>query len=426
MCLEHGSFCQAHVKIGMDMGRKPAIKELPLLVERILLEYTDEDKDHSLSVTEIRKKLMEVYGVDVVDDSVRGALDALEKYYARDELAVPYELQVETLPTREKDSRDSHELREETPGGDSRDTASVKVAPNKKKLYYIGSRYIERSTLEHVVGLVRQSPLAEDSKAVVDELLAMRSCYERKALKPEDTPSEGAAESRGRKLESVLYDTGEIEKVIRHNNEDEGQKKQVLDFKYMVWKEQEENGQKTYKEVAELRENMVPYLVSRDEGYLYLYCRQLRTTLNRFSLIRIEKISELVVKELEDGRNWPKNYEKWREEAKKQAMTAINRMPSSNIVRVTLKCHDKATEKYVYDNFGRNPGFERDPSSDGVYHFDVSFDGMKIWVLKHVQHYEVIDPPELREAIINELKENCYGLKLVEEKPPSAKEGSKA
>ena len=55
-------------------------KNLPLFIERILLEHTDED--HAIGVTAISKELLRLYGINTSTDTVRKTLKSMADGYS--------------------------------------------------------------------------------------------------------------------------------------------------------------------------------------------------------------------------------------------------------------------------------------------------------------------------------------------------------
>lgn len=383
------------------MGRKPAVKGLPLYVERILLEFTDEGEGHTLSVAEIKNCLNELYDISVDAASIRDTITALKDFYdskanktALEHLHKRYckDANVEHTFGQTKSLDTVYELEEAGLQDDDRAIKAAGIsAKNSKKLYHLVNEKLELGSLKHIIALLNRASHAGNTKNLVDDLLATRSYYERISLRKDAIKVTDGQESVGLKLQTTLFNIEVIESAIRQHH--------LIDFSYR-------GGDSNYID-------MVPYHVDLDDGYYYLYCKKLGNRKKDLLSMRVDEIDNLKVKELEDARRWPGNYEAMQEKARIWLRGSINRMPPNKdkkLVLVTLRCHSKADEKYVLDNFGDKEEFRKLGESD--YQFKASFDGMKYWVLKHVSSYEVVKPLELREAIINEIKNNCYGLKV--------------
>lgn len=388
------------------MSNKKAIKAISSYIERILVEYTD--KEHTLSVTDICRKLRQLYGIDKSDDYVRECLDALDQFYKTD---AAYKVM----------HTENYKDNEITIGIEAPEQISIHPnyvmhcnqsgnGRNSKKRYYVTHSRIHKRELRHMISLLCDTSATSSSKAFIQKLVADRSYAERKELTRHIDTSEDKT-SEAQLLEQVLSSVEFINDVI----DTADQKRELLSFRYLSHKTMNDHrttlARPSLKETIETTYvDMVPYWVAFEDGFYYLYCKKLGYTDKVFVVIRIDRIKPgtLQKAQLKDKRRWPKAYSERQHQAQEQARASVQRIPDERIIHVTLRCHDNNEKKYIIESFSNKREFAM--TSANEFSFYVSFDGMKYWALKHVRSCEVVSPKNLRRAIIDKIEHNHYGI----------------
>lgn len=143
-----------------------------------------------------------------------------------------------------------------------------------------------------------------------------------------------------------------------------------------------------------------PYaMVASNDGY-YLFCTTERHT--NISIYRIDKIKDIDITDEKiipppDDFNPPKYIDE------------SVFMYSSKRVEARIKC-DNSMIGHVIDKFGKNVRLY--DNEDGTFTVTVTgaFDGLKIWATHYLTGCEIIAPKELRDSVIDMIKQNRYGV----------------
>lgn len=362
---------------------------VPVLVERVLLEYSD--AGHDLSVTDIRKHLEEDYGVSCAPKGklIQNSLEGLAAKYK------------------------GHELMDlDIAKGESR---------NSKWRVKLDSRDFDREEIAYLISLCYSSH-AGQNRRLVEKLVSLLSESERKGL---TDPYEKAVAGQKKSLAETLYEVGIAQEAIDYNvglfTEDEDgnmpphEDGRTVNFRYPSNKDSE-SGFIEYCGLFPLRVKIV-------DGYCYLACARPKKN-NGNSMrpgimpIRLDLTENLEWETLIGP--FPENYMDCRYQADRFLSNGVDRMfPHSEkeIALVTIKIKGeekrvKQAERYVKARFSDNEEFtELHHEADGFpkYRFMVFGDGFKLWVLKWLDCIEVQRPDSLRQDIMGLIESNAYG-----------------
>lgn len=400
----------------------PYRKDLPLYIERILLEYTDDQ--NSMSVNEITKKLSECYGIEYSKDTVLRTLKAMQ--------GGGYQ-----KPNKECSASSSLNPRYCILNSSD---AGKTTAANSKGLYYAKRLQTNQSYISHLVNLVKASSSYESSEVAIDGVLADSSVYERGRI-------ENGGLSSGHKsivdLETALVNAEDLTEAIKSNK--------AVSFGYLG------NGKPSMEKI----EYALPLYIGFDDGYYYLvilaknFNNKSRVYQKRmlYRVLRVDWICPNTIEcevpsgdlkrsvakaakrlkedyphilEESDVRKQDDLVDVLRHGARWYFDCSVNRMPSVDIVEaVTLRCESKKPIGSIRNTFN---GRLEELSMEGAEHpeyrvTNVSFDGMKKWALKWVADVEVVAPQELRDAIVKDIKQSAYAFAINNEhEHDSAKE----
>ena len=347
-------------------------KNLPLFIERILLEHTDED--HAIGVTAISKELLRLYGISTSTDTVRKTLKSMADGYRK-----PLEgcTGDSCLAPRYAICRSSLE--------------SDIAGANKKALFFAKRLYLDKPRIVHILNLVRKSARDDSADDIEQGLLGTLSMHQRSEAREELAVAEKGGTAFD--LETTLANIEQLDEALR--------KCSVISIGYRTGKQEQ-------------LARMLPLHYGFDDGFYYLVAIEEKDAAgsdSTFHTLRIDKITS--VNPLHTTKLSRHRLEEFRDDARRFMEGSVNRMPSINMVDVILKCGNEKTARYVRENFGSRRGF-RELSMDGssTYRFEipsVSRDGMKIWALKWLASVEIESPASLRREIIETIKSNAYG-----------------
>lgn len=349
-----------------------------LCIEKILLEYTNYDKEldvalSELSVSEVQTKLSELYSIKVGDDFVRDCLNALHDFYSW----CNQQLCEEGLTNILSDT-----ILHKAPDDDGGETPDG----NKKRRYSI-SHALSKSEVEHLARQCRNRGDLANPEQVIEALAAIIGDSDRKGIK------EATLDPMRQFLTGMLKTKDVIDQAIRS--------RQTVSFKYS------DSGE---------RVDYCPFCTGQDDGYYYMVAKAKTTRKstylgkpNKFRVFRIDLISDAKASGVANN-VIEKQYIKLQEEAESFLASSVNRMPSVDVDDVYVKCLKESKESYLERKFSDH-GCERLRTNEGelVYHIaGVSLAGMKAWALGWLDCFEIVWPPKLREDIIETIKKNVY------------------
>ena len=347
-------------------------KNLPLFIERILLEHTDED--HAIGVTAISKELLRLYGISASTDTVRKTLKSMADGYRK-----PLEgcTGDSCLAPRYAICRSSLE----------NDIAGT----HKKALFFAKRLYLDKPRIVHILNLVRKSARDDSADDIEQGLLGTLSRHQRSEAREELAAIKNSGTAFD--LEATLANVEQLDEALRRYS--------VVSIGYRTGKQMQ-------------LERMLPLHYGFDDGFYYLVAIDEEDAVGsdpKLHTLRIDKITS--VNPLHTTKFSRHRFEELRDDAQRFLEGSVNRMPSMNMVNVILKCGNEKTARYVRENFGSRRGF-RELSMEGsfTYRFEipgVSRDGMKIWALKWLASVEIESPASLRREIIETIKSNAYG-----------------
>ena len=384
---------------------------LPIAVERILLEFTGDEA--SLSVTEIRNKAKDIYGIDASDDTVRKVLGALESFYETDKSEI-----LEPKPKTFLRLCSQYELRCEPKSGKK----------NAKKRYGIPSdaHVLAPSELKFLIALCKSVPYAGNSDDLILKLQALMSRGDRAAYSAyADDVDRSTCIT---KIKDVVLHIGDIEEAIAN--------RKMISFDYFDGPARGRSSRRA------THEKYIPYCVEVIDGCYYFVARannqkskscpyrfyvprdnpnkktieaflRKHKEKNPYRVFRVDKMSKLRLIDASEEENWPNRYDEFRQEAIESARIAVNSeiSPVGNAIEVEVACRNKGKAKDLEERFGCMPGFERLTMGDGPYpkyRFRVGRRSFFQWAIAWADSFEVRKPLELREAIELYLANNLY------------------
>lgn len=348
-------------------------KNLPLYVERVLLECSDEE--HPVSVRHINEALRNEFGIETSMDTVRKTLKAMLDGYKE-----PYGYHPE-----ESCLRPRYRICEPVSDGE--------VSPNKKGFYFIKRLQIDLPQVEYAVNLIRRNSTHETAKDAEVGFASLLSKHQRSEL----FWRTGRPRRRlGIDLEQVLMNLEDLNSAIEENR--------YISFEYRSGKPAECN-------------NVFPCCVGFDDGYYYLVAKsevEAQTKLGMPIRNRVYRVDKMGTIAFEGKINLAsEEIDKERSSAKAFFDGSVNRMPSPDMVTVLLSCRGGKTARYIEENFGSRRGFAcLSMKGADIQRFripDVSYDGMKVWALKWLDSVEVESPQALRDDIVSIVENNVYG-----------------
>ncbi len=387
------------------MGRKKVDPNIPLYIERVLLEYSSEE--HPLSVAQIAELIEQLYEVEASKDKVRDTLDALVASQCKPQGDSLRQLKEERFVAKGgKDDEVDKILGEQFADLCTEKSCDIywdykNVQPtgqvakaNCKKVYWASPNHID---LQDVIMLLQ--PIHDsNAQAQTLEKAVLRSLnrFERA-----EVVKRLRSQSPSQRLCVNLDDTRK--KLIRiYDLLEQGK---LVSFKY---ENRNENGVRVWEPYREA----LPLHIDYSDGYYYLII-EAQSPGHRFKALRMDRIDENTIEASSMCSYDHDRLSKLHNDAKQYWDSAVNRMPSETPVTAVLRCsNDKA--KYVFDNFGNRKGFRAQGRGEYVIP-NVSLEGMAAWVLRFPSHIEVVGPPELRAKVVETLKANVYGLRFVDE-----------
>ena len=397
-------------------------KDLPLYVERVLLEFSDEN--HSLSVTDIVRYLHECYSIDYSNDTVLKTLKAMMDGYE-----MPNASRVQS---NDGDGRVGDGL------SDScclKPRYRILLDPemskssgvNKKGLYYAKRLLIDSDQIEHLANMLSLTSNEGSARATLDGILGEMSRYERQRIIESTRPLNRSSIID---LEATLFNIESLSEAISGN-------------KYVSFKCHIGGNSQGYTCEG------LPLRIEFDDGFYYLVtlaknyknkCRTNKAARTLFAVCRVDQIEPNSIEAHEIPENVENDcvkaagyvkesysgmvFDVEEKDPLKNAMRvlkqgaeafiggSVNRMPSNDMIPVvTIRCAQKsAVAKYIKGNFsGKCSELTMEGSEFRRFEItNVSFDGMKKWCLKWLSQAEVESPQRLRDAIVSEITQSAY------------------
>ena len=350
------------------MGKKPTSRTLALYLERILLEYTDANKDMYLRLSDIQQLLRTVYNITVDDGQPRQTL------------------------------KDMAEIGYLSPGHDNNDRSSclipshrVVIKPAAKKgatTYYAIERDSDSGQIKHLIRLLQNMDKTKGARTTEDLLLRNACEVEREEIRDEL--------AQGSLLATDLPNRIELRKLIsRIDILDEAIRQKVkIRFCYT----------KARKNTPEDLRLYTPYLVSPYDGFYYLFVQAThngpKDRHKKFDAIRIDRIDGLEKTDIPVDD--PDTFDDEVEQARRMCRAGIGRLFSEEIDHVRVLCKNRGKERYLIDAIQDKECYDKgQETNEGYreYQFCASRNAMIPWALKWYDAFEVLEPPRLKKTI---------------------------
>ena len=390
------------------MGRKATRYDAALGIERILLEYSDED--HPVSISFIREKLEEYYGIDVSDDALRNKIlvqmAGFGKHTNTDKPALDSGWSLHSNVKRQE-SEDTSEKSQKKARG--KKAAKKDKGPNRH--YWVEERLFEKAESDYLADTVDSMTFlgAGSSEKLIDKINSLQSCHQRtsKRLYP--------AESYSRVKPGYYTLHGLIEQL-----EEAIESHRSISFDYMRYgTEPKRMGQGEFDEdeakldVQERQdgsrfEKRSPYRIQFMDGRYYLLINSNAKTVNkdRFKVFRVDLIKNLVIEDKDAfiplvNEDAPADYFRG----------AINGYGGRRH-NIKMRCSGKAIH-YVIERFLEFESFriyKRANDPDGWYEvqFKAHPAGIEYWVLRFIADIELLEPEKTRNRIKERIRSNAY------------------
>ncbi|NHM16482.1 WYL domain-containing protein [Eggerthellaceae bacterium zg-887] len=369
------------------MPRK-AVSSIPIIyIERILKEYTDDD--HSLTVSEIKHKLCEVYHCDISIDKIKQLLEELWDFY-NGEFSAESDGICNLYPTALMDYE--------------------RLCPSNnrsKRIARMRGGVLSNAEISYVSDSLRSLPFLRRSASddLVKRIKGLQSCHQR----------------RERRDLSIVRDQTAKPYVYEVINVLEGLDRAISEHlaiscdygRYIV-------EPMTRRPKFSLVENdfakrkverMSPYLlVFMDEHYYLVGDWGTDEAISPFRTLRVDLMRNLTISE--DGSDFkPLKDEGEVSEYMKGAVSGFG--GTSELVRI--RCNAFAIH-YVIERFSEFDGFRVVRSHAGAEPKDRSYEveflavlqGFKFWAIKQLQNIEVLEPVSLRKEITDIVLNSAY------------------
>jgi len=177
-------------------------------------------------------------------------------------------------------------------------------------------------------------------------------------------------------------------------------KRKKISFTYLQYNINKELSAKSDKKYI-----VSPYgLVSTNEAYYLIGKKEGSEGISHYRIDRMVGVTEI---EGSDAEKPPKGFDISNHIDKSTFMFG------GKTVKAEFRCKGHILGN-VIDKFGH--GIRLKDNKDGTFKMTVtaSFEGLAIWAVHYLDACEVVEPEELRDKVIDMIKKNMYGLKLVE------------
>lgn len=263
-------------------------------------------------------------------------------------------------------------------------------AKNSDRFYYV-VREVDKSQVLYLAQLLRSTSSSGTANDALYTLTGMLCENDQEKFKTEVSKTLEKPNPLEIHFADTLRNVDVLQKAI--------DTRQPVNYRYVS------NSTKGYT-----KEKRIPLCIEICEGYPYL----VEKAKNGFRMVRIDAMRDVTIGGASKVRHYPKNeevFEKLKEEAHAFVRGAVNRMAGNN-VHVVARCHDDRMRKYVCDIFGNKEGFRAIPMGcEGRqdYEFWASYKGTVVQAIKWEEWFEILEPNDLREKVINTIKNNSYG-----------------
>ena len=375
------------------MGRKAYPKELPLAIEYLLLENTDESSGRRMSVSEIRKQLQN-FDIEVDGDTIRKTIDAMNRWY---ETIQSMHGQGDGDDSVSRCLRERYSIWQEVPG-------------EKKVLYSIDRGGYDSSDIEHLVRVL-QGNFDETAPNMVRYLLSQLDRGAREKIMSAVEAESAQSDSETAALEATLVKYDRLREAISHR-------------RYMGIQSAASSPMKTYLPLCVWFDGDHYYLAAKRANAQFFKKRKQKGNDAKRKVpspeyFRIDRIFALenVTKEgtfSKDAADDPmtyandKGFRDMSDECRKLMSTGVDGIFSGGIVEVSILCHKQKAATYFRAAFNGWEEHTMADSSKPRFTVKASRDGMKHWARKWCDAVEVLSPKDLRDEIIDELKQNVY------------------
>lgn len=406
-------------------NRKSIPKILPLALEKILLLYTDADREKYLSISEIISHLRREFQIDVSDDSVRRTLSEMKNWY---------EIQVEQFEARcdERVTKNSDDQLDVPHQGEdnSGETGVINLFSlditnhkgNEKRRFAL-RRSSDSEELAHGIShIVRQirahNPKeGEKDKSISDVerwVVSGLDLDTQKKILSKDTSASGSGHGNSQRLENILYNLTEISKAIERRN--------YITFSYM-------RGTASQSGTSAGKSEYLPLYIHFDGDHYYLAVKNRARSIMRkgrtgeivfapriLRVDRINNISHVSSDNPTDKKSYvvyPNvgKFEEMKANAQSLMEAGVGGVFSGKVIYARVKCHNKEKAVFVRDTFSGKANFEEITMTDAPhpeFRFCVSRDGFIRWARQWSDVIEVVEPKSVRKCIIKELSHNVY------------------
>lgn len=359
------------------MPKKSVDNDVAFKIERILRENTDGvlNKEtraatprFDMSAKEILEALDELYGVQISKEMLRKILHAqCEEQLGLKPIFLGELSSVDLWGYATSDSK------------------------NAKARYFV-VRSVSRGEIEHLIQLARSTSAYGESKELFYSLASGLCTEDAKEIKAIADQTLKKSNPYHNQFIKTQENVARIRRVMSLGRS--------MSYLYVG------NGEEGIQHTAE-----IPLCIDIMEGYPYVVCL-LKTKFGKWvhKTRRIDAMRKIVTDSATSSLEYPSDYKKRVEYARESIRGAVNRMPGHNVV-VMARCHDKHMRKYVEDIFGNKEMYAKlNTEAEGCqdYRFKASFKGTKIQALKWSEWFEILEPQDLREAIIEALDINVY------------------
>lgn len=385
----------------------------PLAVERILMEFSDEE--HPLTITQIIGYLKDIYGLEITAKPVRKIIADLEDFGNMTPKGPG-----EKKPALESGWELATEMTYGTPD------KKGNIHPGKA-LTWLSVRKFQDFEVDFLADSISSIPfVAEgDLSDLYSRIQSLQSCHNRKdrILHRKDAANKGAAyvsdgmrQSEEAASPKPGFDLFALNLELLKEAIDN---KRTVSFDYLQYSIEEDSKHgdmfqpklKQGERNAGSRQNdRSPYRLQYMNDHYFLLTSGSKKTEKEdaFHIFRVDLIDNLKV--AEDGTKFIDLVND--DAAEDYFRGAVDGFGGSSET-IKLRC-DGFAYRYVVERFSDFAGFKvtkpkNYPEKWVCVQFEAFPKGVELWVQKFLKHIEFIEPEESRKNIIKKLKNNAYG-----------------